>query len=215
MYKAIIFDFDYTLGDSTDGIVKSVNYAMSKLGLPQCEREDVRFTVGHTLPETFKMLTGDSDLQKASQFSEYFIEKADEIMTEHSKLFEFSQETLEAIKEKGYKTGICTTKHRYRIDAILEKYDAGDLVDQIVGADDVSEEKPSPEGLLWLIDCFGVDKSDVLYIGDSLVDAETAENAGVDFGAVLTGTTSLADFSDFPCEFVCENVSDIVKKGFL
>ncbi len=52
-------------------------------------------------------------------------------------------------------------------------------VDIIVGADDVKTEKPNPEGLLSVIEDLGAMKEEVLYVGDSLVDAKTAENAKV------------------------------------
>ena len=67
----------------------------------------------------------------------------------------------------------------------------------IVGAEDVKAEKPSPEGLLYAMEQLGADRKEVLYTGDSVVDAKTAAGAGVDFAGVLTGTTSFRDFEPF------------------
>ena len=76
---------------------------------------------------------------------------------------------------------------------VLERYNATKLIDLIVGAEDVKIEKPNPEGLLWVVDRLGLDKKQVSYVGDSIVDVQTAQNAGVDFAGVLTGTTKKED----------------------
>ena len=63
-----------------------------------------------------------------------------------------------------------------------------------MGGDAVTHHKPNPEGLLLAISRLGAQKQDVLYIGDALVDAEAARQAGIDFLAVLTGTVSRETF---------------------
>ena len=122
------------------------------------------------------------------------------------------KETLIKLRGNGYKLAIVTTKFHYRIEQILSKHNASDLIDIIVGAEDVKIEKPSPEGLFWLIDHLGVEKMDVLYVGDSVVDAKTAENANVKFAAVLTGTTTRADFENHSNVYIGKNVSEVCKK---
>lgn len=209
--KVIIFDFDYTLGDSTKGIVLSVNYALERLGYGAKEDEDIKRTIGLSLKDTFFALTDKNDLKEAELFANYFKDKADDVMVENTVLYENVKETLLKLKDNGYKIGIVTTKFHYRIEQILFKYDADKLVDVIVGAEDVKVEKPNPEGLLWAIDYFGVDKSEVLYVGDSIVDAKTAENADVNFVAVLTGTTTRDEFAGYNNVCVCKNILNVYK----
>ena len=74
---------------------------------------------------------------------------------------------------------------------------------------DVKVEKPIPEGLLWAIDALKAAKEDVLYVGDSIVDAKTAQNADVDFAAVLTGTTEREAFLEYPHVEIADNVTKI------
>jgi phosphoglycolate phosphatase len=83
------------------------------------------------------------------------------------------------------------------------------LVDLIVGSDDVKIEKPNPEGLLWSIDALQLEKNEVLYVGDSVVDAKTAENAEVDFAGVLTGTTTKSDFAKYKNVFVGDDMKAV------
>lgn len=208
MYKAVIFDFDYTLGDSTNGIVLSANYALANLGYMERTVGEIKKTIGLSLKNTFRMLTGNDDESTAAMFAKLFREKADEVMTDNTVLYGGTVETLSELKRCGIMTGIVTTKFHYRIEAILRKFGTEELIDAVVGGDDVSREKPDPEGLLKAIGAFGVGKNEVLYVGDSLVDAKAAQSAGVDFAAVLTGTTT--DFSDYDNVFIGRNLHEVL-----
>lgn len=209
MLKAIIFDFDYTLGDSTNGIAMSINYALEQLGYSAKNITEIRKTIGLSLKETYLALTSNNNAEEAEQFAKLFKEKADKVMLDNTELYTEVKDVLRKLKEKGYKVAIVTTKFHYRIEQILSKYDVNGLVDVIVGAEDVKVEKPNPEGLLWTIAHFGVSNKEVFYVGDSLVDAKTAQNAKVDFGAVLTGTTIREEFEDYKSECIGENIFDI------
>lgn len=206
MYNAVIFDFDYTLGDTTDGIVQSVNYALEELGYSSRDVSEIKRTIGMSLRETFAALTDCEDAEKSESFVKLFREKADEVMTDSAELYDCVPEILRELHNTR-RIGIVTTKFHYRIEAILRKFSAAELVDVIVGAEDVKAEKPAPEGLLSAISRLDVQKSEALYVGDSTVDAQTAQNAEVDFAAVRTGTTT--DFSQYHSVFVGESISDI------
>lgn len=208
MLKAIIFDFDYTLGDSTDGIVLSVNYALEKLGFGIKDREEIKKTIGLSLKDTYSTLTGKSR-EEAESFLKYFKEKADQVIVEKTTLYSDVKEVFQALKKEGYKIGIVTNKFRYRIEQILIRFHISSLVDFIIGSEDVKIEKPNPEGLLWAIHHLQLEKNEILYVGDSFIDAKTAENAQVDFAGVLTGTTTASEFQLYKNIFVGENLKDI------
>lgn len=211
MLKAIIFDFDYTLGDSTNGIVLSINYALEQLHYPTRSIEEIKRTIGLSLKETYFELTSGNNMHEAEQFAGLFKEKADQVMVDNTRLYEGVKETLGRLREKGYKTAIVTTKFHYRIEQILNKFEATKFIDLIVGAEDVKGEKPSPEGLLWAIEQLSVDIAEVLYVGDSIVDAKTAENANVAFAATLTGATAGDEFECYKKVFIGKNLVDIYK----
>lgn len=209
MLKAIIFDFDYTLGDSTNGIALSINYALEKLGYKREELETIKKTIGLSLKDTYRALTQMDNLEEAELFSQLFKEKADQVMVENTQLYKGVKKVLGNLHEKGYKIAIVTTKFHYRIEQILTKFDATKWIDLIVGGEDVKEAKPNPEGLLYAITRLQVERDEILYVGDSLVDAKTAQNAGVDFAAVLTGTTTREEFDDFDKVFVGDSIEEV------
>lgn len=207
MYKTVLFDFDYTLGDSTNGIVQCENYALRELGYQEKTVPEIKRTVGLSLKEIFRELTGSNDENKSERFIKLFREKADEVMTDSASLYEGAEEMFAEFKRRGIKTGIVTTKFHYRITEILKKFGIAELVDVIIGGDDVIHEKPAPDSLLKAVEILGKDKRGFLYVGDSYVDALAARAAGIDFAAVLTGTTS--NFSDYDKVFVANDLKEI------
>lgn len=205
-YQAVIFDFDYTLGDATEGIVKSANYALEQMGCEAGSREAIRKTIGLSLHQTYIALTGDTNLQKGEVFGGYFRKKADEVMVGDTHLFEDTLEILRYLTERGIKIGMVTTKYHYRMQMILEKFQAETYFEVIVGGEDVDQPKPDPQGLLNAIEVMKVEKDKVLYVGDSMVDAKTAFAAGVCFAGVTTGTTNAEELQKYGCVGIYENL---------
>ena len=82
--------------------------------------------------------------------------------------------------------------------------------DIIIGGEDVTHAKPHPEGLLKAIEKLGMNPKEVLYIGDSLVDSQTAQAAGVDFGGVTTGTTTTEELAAYPHRIIMQKLSELL-----
>jgi len=213
-YKTYIFDFDFTLADASIGIIKSVNYALNQLGLNSAGCDDIRKTIGKTLEDILFDLTGISDNSVAGLFISHYGSMANKVMTANTALLDDTVKTLSLLKQSGRNTAIVTTKYRYRVNEALVKYNISELIDYIVGFEDVEIAKPSPEGLLKAIEHFGNDEQSVLYIGDSLVDANTAANASVDFAAVTTGTTASQDFLKLPHIYIAKNLTELMENVF-
>ena len=209
MKKAVIFDFDYTLGDSTGGIVKSAMYALEKLGKKKKSEEEIIKTIGLSLEETYKVLSGKDDTEKQMLFRKYFIEKADEVMVASTTLYKDTLSVLKSLKEKGFKTAIVTTKLNSRIRSILKKFEALELIDVIVGVENVEKTKPHPEGLFLALEKLGLEKEEAFYVGDSHVDAKASENAEIDFMGVLTGTTTKETFENYKNICICNDIKEV------
>ena len=208
-YSTVIFDFDYTLADATSGIVSSFNYAFSKLDIPCFDRESIKRTVGLPLDKAFIQLTNNENEVLIDRFLSLFREKANEVMSRETMLYADTVNTLERLKQNGLNTGIVTTKYHFRIVETLNLHGVLDLIDIIVGGEDVKVPKPSPEGLLLAIDSLNEQLDNVLYIGDNLIDAKTALAANVDFAAVTTGTTTETEFLQYPYVKIVKSLSEL------
>lgn len=210
--NTIIFDFDYTLGDTTNGIVLSAQYALAQMGEEERTYDEIKKTIGLSLSETYKALTGNMDEARADRFFDLFKEKADEVMVDSAELYPGVKEMLVSLREQGYRIGIVTTKFAYRVRNIMIKFDAEDLLDVVIGVGDVTKVKPDPEGLLLAVEQLGVKKEEVLYVGDSFVDAKAAEVAEIKFAGVLTGNTTREEFLKYPCAWVEDEVTALCEK---
>lgn len=177
------------------------------MGYEKAGEEEIRRTIGLSLAKTLEALTG--NCEDGQRFERFFKEKADEVMVAQTTLYEGVKEMLESLRNKGVKIAIVTTKYHYRIEAILEVNRMGHLIDEIIGGEDVKNPKPDPEGMKLLMERLKVSPEEILYVGDSLVDAETAKAAGVDFVAVLTGTTEAEEFAGYPCKEILSTAAQI------
>ncbi len=207
--KALIFDFDLTLADSSQGIFQCVNYALQKTGNQLVDYDYVKKLIGHSLPETFKLITGKTSDLEAKEFTSHFTEHADKVMNLNTFLFPEVFETIPELRKQGFRTAIVSTKFRYRIAGILERDNMTELFDYIIGGEDVKYHKPNPEGLLSAIQKLGIQKEEAIYIGDTVIDVETAQRAGVDFIAVLRGTTTEADFKTIHQGIIIQDISHL------
>jgi phosphoglycolate phosphatase len=187
--EAILFDFDYTLADSSCGVIDCIGYALSELGLPPVTDEAARRTIGLSLPDTLAALAGPQPKDVSERFARLFLERADQVMADKTVLFPSVCEAAVRLRERGLVLGIVSTKYRRRIEAILAREGLLGLFAAIVGGEDVSCHKPDPESLRLGLDRLGVLPAEALYVGDSVTDAQAAQRAGVPFVAVLSGTT--------------------------
>lgn len=208
-YKAICFDFDYTLGDATDAILAGFTHALTTMGWPAPEREAVRRTVGYMIEDAYTMLTGDADPAHREQMRPLFVEVAHPMQVEHTPLFPGAVELLTALRRQGIALGIVSSKSAPVLREVLEHNKALDFFDVIIGCDLVSRHKPDPEGLLLAVERLGAEPGQVLYCGDTLIDAQTAQRAGVDFCAVLNGTTAASEFAALPYVHIAPDLLEL------
>jgi phosphoglycolate phosphatase len=191
--RAVLFDFDFTLGDSADAIVHCSRAAFADMGLEPAEPRAIRRTIGLTLQDSFRVLIGGAEspphdtLAAADEYTRRYVGHADRVMTAMTTVYPPAAGVLAAMRARGVATAIVSTKYRYRIESILAHAGMAGAVDFIVGGEDVSRHKPDPEGLRRALDGLGVDGAGALYVGDHPVDGHAAARAGVRFVRVLTG----------------------------
>ena len=213
--QAIIFDFDYTLADSSSGVIACFNFALSRLGLPPADDAVIRQTIGLSLPDALVMLGGKEYTRYTDEFTRLFVERADEIMADNTQLFDIVPETVETLRNLDIRLGIFSLKYRYRIETVLKRERLLDAFDVIIGAEDVSAHKPNPKGLLMAVERLNCVCQDCFYVGDSVTDAKTAQRADTDFIAVLSGVTPRATFEDYDVYAILGDISGLLNLEFL
>ncbi len=203
--EGILFDFDYTLVDSSRGVIECIRYALEQLGFPPVPDERACRTIGLSLVDTFYSLTGEHD--GGRDFARLFVARAEQAMNDGTVLYPTVPGTIAALQERGMALGIVSNKYRRRIQDLLRREGLLDAFAVIVGETDVSRHKPHPEGLLTAMGDLGIQRA--LYVGDSLTDAQTAHNAGIPFVATLTGTTPREAFAGLPVAHFIQDLSEL------
>lgn len=202
IYSAVFFDFDYTLADSSEGIVKCFRFVLNHCGFDMVTDEAIRRTIGMTLEDAFRTLTDCRDEQTITIMRNEYTDYARVHMTDCTRFFPDAATLLVDLKTQGVKTAIISTKNRELIDEFLAANDLKYMIDLVLGIYDVAAAKPAPDGIIQAAEQLHVALKDILYVGDSLIDAQAAANAGVDFSAVTTGTTLADSFAALPCKAV-------------
>src|SRR5438034_4235431 len=114
-FQAVVFDFDYTLADSSAGVIECVTRALDQLGFSIPSRDRIHQTIGLSLAATFQKLTGDFDAKNATEFSLRFHEHADQVMEVNTVLYPSVPAVMRRIRDHGLRTGIVSTKYRRRV----------------------------------------------------------------------------------------------------
>ena len=207
--QAVIFDFDYTLADSSQGAIECIRFALHEMGLDQVPAEAACRTIGLSLSETFLALGEHHEPQRCDEFHRLFVQRAEQVMAKLTVLYDSVPATIESLCERGLRLGIVSTKYRRRIHEVLTREALLHGFQVVIGGEDVEQHKPHPQGLLEAMDKLECSPRSVVYVGDSVVDAELAQRAGVPLIAVLSGTTPREHFNDYRPLAVLDDISQL------
>ena len=180
-FSLYLFDFDYTLVDSSEGIVKCFNHAFNQINLPELDAHIIQNTIGDTLENSFFVLTGIKNTNDFEIFKKHFMDYSYKYMHDNVILYEDTINTLSKLKADNKKIGIISSKDRFTIEKIAKKFNFYHYIDIIVGEDDTMLKKPFPNQIFLALDRLNIKCEDTIYIGDSLIDAQTAYNAKIPF----------------------------------
>ena len=187
-YRAIIFDWDGTLVDSTDRIVESMQLAAKDFQLPWRSAFEVKQIIGLGLPEAIVELwaeLADDAVALEGMRARYNVHF---VAPERSEVvfFEFASEMLKSLKASGFLLAVATGKSRSGLDQAFAELDVAHFFHGSRCADE-TRSKPSPLMLQELSDSLGVEPGAMLMVGDTQFDLNMAHAAAVDVVAIGHG----------------------------
>ena len=211
MKKLVIFDLDGTLLNTIEDLGNAANYALSQNGYPTHSLASYPFFVGNGVRNLIrKALPDDARTDSIidsllKDFKEYY----NEHNTDCTKPYDGIVELLKKLQDNGVKMAVASNKYQQATEKIIASY-FGDIdFVAVYGQRDGVNVKPDPSVVFSILADAKVPKSDVLYVGDSGVDMETARRACVDSVGVTWGFRSEKELNEYHADRIVNKVSDI------
>ena len=187
--KGIVFDLDGTLADSIEDIAESMNRVLEEQNLAIHNIDTYKTFVGNGIRKLVKR-----SLPEELRTDELFTKNLDRMLEVYgancinkTKLYPGVADLLDQLQQKGIKIAIFSNKAndltQKVVKVLLAKWD----VSFVIGAGGDVARKPDPQGALMAAEKMGISPNELMFVGDSGVDMETAKNAGMYGVGVLWG----------------------------
>jgi len=179
--RCVIYDCDGVLFDSLEANTKLYNDLCALVGRVPLREEELRYVHTHTVYEAIHFIFGkENDLEKKALESLKQVDLRNYLI--YLKMEPHLFQTLEKLKEKGI-LRVINTNRTTSMKYIMEKYDLWQYFEMVVTALDVKNPKPNPESIEKIIEAFKLKKEEIVFVGDSDVDQQTAKSSGIKFVA--------------------------------
>lgn len=182
MYKAYIFDLDGTLTDTLESLTYSVNETLKELDLPGITREQCRDFVGNGaryLLERSLEASGDETLSKIEEAMRVYGRIFKQNCTYKVKPYDGILEMLSTLKAMNMRLAVLSNKPHLQTLDVVSTFFGEEMFEVVQGQQDGVPRKPDPIAALMIAEKFGVDCSECVYVGDSDVDMQTGNAAGM------------------------------------
>ena len=186
-YKAVIFDLDGTLLNTLEDLTDAVNHVMRQFNYPEHTIEEIRSFVGNGIKLLIERSLPDGkdnpEFDKVfSEFKSYY--------TSHCRIktrpYDGIMELISTLHEQGYKLAIVSNKNQSAVTELNNIY-FSDYISTAIGEKEGVRKKPAPDTVIKALSELGISSDDAVYVGDSDVDRETAENSNMDCISVTWG----------------------------
>ena len=207
--KLIIFDLDGTLIDTLSDIEHIFNYVLIQNGYEVRSKSFYKNNIGNgfenllrkCLPGNFK---GDFDFLANSVRKRY-----ESHLNTKTIVFDGITTVLEHLKKNKIKIAVISNKlHSLAVRSVETYFNSYQI--KVIGAEGGFSRKPNPDSTFHMLKHFNCDSSDALFVGDSIVDIKTAQNANVSSVGVLWGNGDKEDFKKQKSDFILDSPQDIL-----
>ncbi|MDR2531378.1 MAG: HAD-IA family hydrolase [Oscillospiraceae bacterium] len=209
-FDYILLDLDGTLTNPIEGITKSINYAMKKMGKPLVPDELISRHIGPPLRAGYIQNLGFTE-EEAERAVELYRERYMPTGLYENELIEGAAELLERLSGAGKVIAMATSKPEEMAVRLMEHFDLIKYFDFISGAAmDAGGRHEKTDIILHALENLGIDTpeklSKTVMVGDRFHDIKGAENTGVKSLAVLSGFGSREEFEEYGADFIAENL---------
>lgn len=211
MKKLIIFDLDGTLLNTIADLAHSTNYALNKLGYPIHEIEKYNFMVGNGIDKLFEraLPEGEKSKENVLRVRKEFVPYYDVHNADDSRPYSGIPELLAYLQASGIQISVASNKYQAATQKLIDHYFPEIHFTAVFGQREGVKVKPDPTVVFDIMEVAKVTKEDVLYVGDSGVDMQTAANAGVTACGVTWGFRPRAELEEFSPQYIVDTAEEI------
>ena len=210
MSQVILFDLDGTLTESGDGIIKSVQYALEKLGIREENPETLLQYIGPPLKESFMTFHGLSE-EQAEQGITYYRERYTQVGMFENQLYPQIPELLEVLKINDKILGVASSKPEIFVKQILERFGIAQYFQVIVGSEldgtRAKKEEVIEEALARLH--MQTERDKILMVGDRAQDVDGARSCGLQCIGVSYGYGTKEELESAGAVYIAPSVEDL------
>ncbi|WP_256760500.1 HAD family hydrolase [Cohnella sp. WQ 127256] len=185
MYTCIIFDVDGTIINTEKAVIGSLQKTLKEVTGREYGHDELTFVLGVPGSTALPMLGIHNVDEINDKWNGYMKEYYGDIH-----IYEGIDSVLKTLNEAKMMTGIVTSKTNQELEEDFVPFGLMDLLPFRVTADDTLKHKPNPEPILKFLELSGANKSEAIYIGDTVYDRDCAAAAGVDFALAAWGAHS-------------------------
>ena len=207
-YKNIFLDLDGTLTDSGEGIMNSVAYSLKKFGIEETNREKLRTFIGPPLFASYMREYGfdhDKAILAVEYYREYFAPRG----IYENRSYDGIPELLRDLKADGRRLYLATSKPEPYALEIVKHFGLWQYLDGLYGSTMTEERTKKEEVVAYALEKTGIDKHDVVMIGDRSHDIIGAKANGVASIGVLFGYGSREELEDAGADVIAGTVEDL------
>ncbi len=204
--NTLLFDLDGTLINTNELIIESFLHTLNKYYPDKYKREDIFPFIGPTLYETFESINPEKMEEMVQVYRKFNHEQHDKLVTEFETVFE----TIQTLKEKGFKLGIVTTKIRTTVNMGLKLTKLDQFFDVVVTLDDVEHAKPNPEPIFKALEQLDAKPEEAIMVGDNHHDIGAGKNAGTKTAGVAWSIKGRDYIESFQPDYVLDKMSDLL-----
>ena len=206
----IILDFDGTICDTRETIVRTYQMTMNHMGLPVADEATCAATIGLPLAQGFHAIypdMGEEEFNRcALEYRRLFDENRKALTP---KLFPGVSETLHDLHDQGFMLSVASSRSNRSLVSFLQEFGFDSLMSLIVGANNVTKHKPDPEPVLYTLRELGVKAEDSLVVGDMPFDILMGARAGSSTCAVTYGNSTETELREAGADAVISHFADL------
>lgn len=213
MKSLLIFDLDGTLLNTIADMAVSTNYALGMCGFPTHETSAYKFFIGNGINKLFERVLpeGEKTQENILKLRQYFLDYYGVHNSELTLPYEGIPELLQNLQNRGFKLAVASNKYHKATEKLIQYFFPEIDFVAVFGQRDGIPTKPDPTIVYDILSIAKFDKMAVLYIGDSGVDMQTAQNAGIDACGVTWGFRARAEMEAFSPKYMVDSPSEILK----